>query len=108
KDQPCRGGDGDRVRQRRRRTGRTALTAGLINGGTRRPDGLVVLSGHGLGVFAQGTAPPFCMRPCARSQPPATSRGVWPALSTRALRERSVPVSSSADTLLSVVSRRRP
>ena len=46
KDQPRRCADGDRVRQRRRRTGRAALTTVLMDGRARRQAGRAVPGGH--------------------------------------------------------------
>ena len=92
-DQPGGRGDGDRVRQRRRRAGRAALTAALAGG-------------HALDV-AHRTSPPAGISPRERSQLPATGRASCPAM-TRASRARSVPVSSWAGTALSVASKRGP
>ena len=107
KDQPGGRGHGDRVRQRRRRAGRAALTAALAGGRARRQGGPAVPGGH-MPEVAQRTSPPAGISPRERSQLPATSPAFCPAISTRASRARSVPVSSRADTLLSVVSRRGP
>ena len=78
-DQPRRGAHGDRVRQRRRRPGRAALTAGLAHGRARRPGGLAIVRGHRLDVFAHRMTPPSGISPWARSQSAATRRGSCPA-----------------------------
>ena len=107
-DQPRRRADVDRVRQRRRRPGRAALTAGLAHGRARRHGGPAIPGDRAADVLAQCTAPPSGISPWTRSQLPATSRGSRPASSTRASRARSVPVSSRAEILLSSATRLGP
>ena len=106
-DQPRRGADGERVRQRRRRAGRAALTAGLADGRARRQAGPAVPGGHAPDVVTQRTSPPG-ISPCARSQLSATWRGSCPRISTSASRARSERVSRRADTLLSTATRPAP
>ena len=82
-DQPRRGADGERVRQRRRRAGRAALTAGLADGRARPQAGPTVPGGRAADVLAQCTALPSGISPCARSQLSATWRGSCPRFHQR-------------------------
>ena len=76
KDQPRCCADGDRVRQRRRRTGRAALTTVLMDGRARQQAGRAVPGGHGPDVVTQRASPPAGISsPMMRAFEPAASPG---------------------------------
>ena len=71
-DQPRRRGDGDRVRQRRRRAGRAALTAARVGGWARWHCGPAIPGDRAADVLAQCATPLSGISSCARSQALAT------------------------------------
>ena len=71
--QPCRGGDRDRVRQRRRGAGRAAAPYRWPRSGTRRTAVHAVPRGHRLGFPGHCAAPAIDASPRPRGRPSATA-----------------------------------